>query len=34
MLFLADAYVARLIRNVRTEVDQVRAARSTSSGSH
>ncbi len=27
MLFLSDSYVDRLIRNVRTEVDQVRAAR-------
>lgn len=29
MLYLADSYVARLIRNVRTEVEQVRADRST-----
>jgi hypothetical protein len=34
MLFLSDSYVTRLIRNLRTEVDQVRAARSASSGSH
>jgi AcrR family transcriptional regulator len=34
MLFLADSYVTRLIRNVRTEVDQVRTARSAASGSH
>lgn len=27
MLFLSDSYVDRLIRNVRTEVDQIRAAR-------
>jgi AcrR family transcriptional regulator len=34
MLFLADSYVTRLIRNVRTEVDHVRTARSAASGSH
>jgi AcrR family transcriptional regulator len=34
MLFLSDAYVSRLIRNVRTEVDQVRVARATTSGNH
>jgi AcrR family transcriptional regulator len=34
MLFLSDSYVTRLIRNVRTEVDQVRTARSTASGNY
>lgn len=29
MLYLADSYVARLIRNVRTEVESVRAARTS-----
>ena len=32
MLFLSDSYVARLIRHVRSEVDDVRAAHSSSTG--
>lgn len=33
MLFLADSYVDRLVRNVRAEVDRVREARSADHGS-
>jgi AcrR family transcriptional regulator len=32
MLYLSDSYVARLIRNVRSDVDQVRAAHSARTG--